>query len=180
MYLGTERKVLSFQTGFNHVNVAVVCAILESISSLKPWLDTTEPRCLKLLTVSCFCPLVQYLSFFCEAFSWMILDSSSFPFFHRSQVFHQLVCPLAVVLAQILFNLTTLFSYPVFPLPFSCTSWCCSHPCISQILQVWIFSFSVLSLCRIDQEFLQVTQGFFFWWCLPGISLAVSVTTVLK
>ena len=26
-----------------------------------------------------FCPSVQYLSFFCHAFSWTILDSSSFP-----------------------------------------------------------------------------------------------------
>ena len=28
--------------------------------------------------------------------------------------FHQLVCPLIVVLPQIFFNLTTLFSYPLF------------------------------------------------------------------
>ena len=41
-----------------------------------------------------FCPSVQYLFFFCEAFSWMILDSSSFPLFHCGQVFHKLVCPL--------------------------------------------------------------------------------------
>ena len=34
--------------------------------------------------------------------------------FHSGQVFHQLVCPLTVVLRQIFFNLTTLFSYPVF------------------------------------------------------------------
>ena len=43
-----------------------------------------------------------------------------------------------------------------FLLPFSRTFWCCcSLPCISQILQVWIFSFSVLSFCYTDQEFLQ-------------------------
>ena len=43
----------------------------------------------------------------------MILDSSHFPLFHSDQVFHQLVCPLTVVLPQIFFNLTTRFSYPV-------------------------------------------------------------------
>ena len=64
-----------------------------------------------------FCPSVQYLPLFCEAFSWTIFDSSRFPLFHSGQVFHQLVCPLTVVLPQIFFNLTTLFSYPVF---FSC------------------------------------------------------------
>ena len=42
------------------------------------------------------------------------LESSRFPVFHSGQVFHQLVCPLTVVLPQIFFNLTTLFSYPVF------------------------------------------------------------------
>ena len=36
-----------------------------------------------------------------------------FPCF-SGQVFHQLVCPLTVVLPQIFFYLTTLFSYPVF------------------------------------------------------------------
>ena len=61
-----------------------------------------------------FCPLVQYLLLFCEAFSWPILDSSHFPLFHSGQVFHQLVCPLTVVLPQIFSNLTTLFSYEVF------------------------------------------------------------------
>ena len=44
----------------------------------------------------------------------MILDSSSFSLCHRGQVFHELVCPLTVVLPQIFFNLTTLISYPVF------------------------------------------------------------------
>ena len=42
------------------------------------------------------------------------MDRSHFPLFHSGQVFHQLVCPLTVVLPQIFFNLTTLFSYPVF------------------------------------------------------------------
>ena len=51
------RKIpLSFQTGFNLVNAAVVCAILESISSLEPSSVITEPRYSKLMTVSSFCP----------------------------------------------------------------------------------------------------------------------------
>ena len=51
--------LLSIQTGFkffNLVNVAVVCAILESISGLEPSSVITEPRYLKLVTVSSFCP----------------------------------------------------------------------------------------------------------------------------
>ena len=47
---------LSFKTSFNLVNAAVVCAILESISASEPSSDTTEPRYLKLVTVSSFCP----------------------------------------------------------------------------------------------------------------------------
>ena len=47
---------LSFQTGFNLVAAAVVCATLESISGLKPSSVITEPRYLKLVTVSSFCP----------------------------------------------------------------------------------------------------------------------------
>ncbi|WP_419616740.1 hypothetical protein [Thiolapillus sp.] len=42
------------------------------------------------------------------------MDNRRFPLFHSGQVFHQLVCPLTVVLPQIFFNLTTLFSYSVF------------------------------------------------------------------
>ena len=47
--------LLSFQTGFNLVNAAVVCAILDSISGLEPSSVITEPRYLKLVTVSVFC-----------------------------------------------------------------------------------------------------------------------------
>ena len=43
---------LSIQTGFNLVNAAVACAILESISGLEPSSAITEPRYLKLVTVS--------------------------------------------------------------------------------------------------------------------------------
>ena len=48
--------LLSFQIGFNFVNAAVVCAILESISGLEPSSIITEPRYLKHATVSNFCP----------------------------------------------------------------------------------------------------------------------------
>ena len=49
---------LSFQPGFSLVNAAVVCSILESISGLKPSSDTTEPRYMKLVTVSSFCRFI--------------------------------------------------------------------------------------------------------------------------
>ena len=47
---------LSFQTGFSLVNAADVCAILESISGLETSSVTIEPKYLKLVTVSSFCP----------------------------------------------------------------------------------------------------------------------------
>ena len=50
---------LSFQTDFNLVNAAVVCAILESISGLELLSVITEPRYLKLVTVSSFCPFTS-------------------------------------------------------------------------------------------------------------------------
>ena len=57
--MGNELReiLLSFQTGFNLVNAAVVCAILENIPGLEPSSDTNEPRyskleaCLKLLSI---------------------------------------------------------------------------------------------------------------------------------
>ena len=51
-----REMLLSFQTGFNPVNAAVVCAILESILGLEPSSVITEPRYLKLVTVSSVCP----------------------------------------------------------------------------------------------------------------------------
>ena len=48
--------LMSFQTGFNLVSAAVVCAILDSISGLEPSSVITEPRYLTLVTVSSFCP----------------------------------------------------------------------------------------------------------------------------
>ena len=51
------REILSsFQIGFNLVNAAVACTILKSISGLEPSSVITEPRYLKLVTVSNFCP----------------------------------------------------------------------------------------------------------------------------
>ena len=48
--------LLSIQIGFSLVNAAVACAILESISGLEPSSAVTEPRNLKLVTVSSFYP----------------------------------------------------------------------------------------------------------------------------
>ena len=53
--------LMSIQTGFSFVNAAVVCAILENISGLEPSSGITEPRYLKLVTVSGFCPFIFYL-----------------------------------------------------------------------------------------------------------------------
>ena len=54
--LELRELLLSFQTGFNFVNAAVFCAVLESTSGLEPSSVITEPRYLKLVTVSSFCP----------------------------------------------------------------------------------------------------------------------------
>ena len=54
--LEVREMLLSFRTGFNLVNAAVVYTILESISSLEPSSDTKEPRNLKIVTVSSFYP----------------------------------------------------------------------------------------------------------------------------
>ena len=37
-----REMLLSLQIGFNHVNAAVICAILESISGFEPLSDTTD------------------------------------------------------------------------------------------------------------------------------------------
>ena len=59
--LELREVLLSFQTGFHPVNAAVACAILESISGLEPSSVITEPRYLKLVTVSSFCLFIFYL-----------------------------------------------------------------------------------------------------------------------
>ena len=56
LILELRETLLSIQTGFSLVNAAVVCAIRESISGLEPSSVVTEPRYLKLVTVSSFCP----------------------------------------------------------------------------------------------------------------------------
>ena len=48
--------LLSIQTSLSLVNAAVVCATLESISGLEPSSVITQPRYLKLVTVSNFSP----------------------------------------------------------------------------------------------------------------------------
>ena len=71
--------LLSFQTGFNLVNAAVVCAIPGSISGLEPSSVITAPRYLKLVAVSSFYPLTlisvlmpQALFVICLVFSALI------------------------------------------------------------------------------------------------------------
>ena len=49
--LELREKLPSFQTVFNLVHAAVVCAILESISGLEPSSVIIEPRYLKFVTV---------------------------------------------------------------------------------------------------------------------------------
>ena len=56
VFLELREIILSFQTGLNLVNAAVVCAILESMSGLEPSSVITQPRYLKLVTVSSFSP----------------------------------------------------------------------------------------------------------------------------
>ena len=56
MYLRTERNTPVIPSGFNLDNAAVACTILESTWGLEPSSVLTEPRYLKLVTVSSFCP----------------------------------------------------------------------------------------------------------------------------
>ena len=49
--LEMREMLLLFQTGFNFFNAAVVCAILESVSGLKPSSYTTERRYFKFVTL---------------------------------------------------------------------------------------------------------------------------------
>ena len=57
--LELKEMLLLFQTGFNHGNAVVVCAILESISGLEPSSVITEPRYLKHVTGSSFYPFTS-------------------------------------------------------------------------------------------------------------------------
>ena len=56
LLLELREILLSIQIGFSIVNAAVVCAILESISGLEPSSAISQPRYLKLVTVSSLCP----------------------------------------------------------------------------------------------------------------------------
>ena len=56
--LELKEILLLFQTSFNLVNAAVVCAVLESILGLEPSSVIIQPRYLKLATVSSFCPFI--------------------------------------------------------------------------------------------------------------------------
>ena len=53
--LALREKLLSFQTDFNLVNAAVVCAVLECISGCKPSSVITEPRYVNFVSVKSFC-----------------------------------------------------------------------------------------------------------------------------
>ena len=69
----------SFQTGFSLGSAAVVCAILENISGLEPLSVITEPRYLKLVTVSTFCPftlisVLMPLVLFCHQLGLLSTD----------------------------------------------------------------------------------------------------------
>ena len=91
-----------------------------------------------------------------------------------------MVCPLTVVLPQIFFNLTTLFSYPVF--------FCLFHAPLDVIVHFLAFprSFRFKSFLSQFSPFVAQIKnfcsdpGFFLLKILQRISLAVSVTTVLK
>ena len=77
--------LMSFQTGFNLVNAAAVCAILESISGLEPSSVITEHQvleacdCLKLLSI--YCPCVWFVI----ALLCLILKVDFFLLFFLSQ-----------------------------------------------------------------------------------------------
>ena len=74
--LKLRETLLPFQTGFNLVNAAAVCAILESILGLEPSPVITEPRYLKVMIVSSFCPLtlISVLMPMCKM-EWVMLAS---------------------------------------------------------------------------------------------------------
>ena len=72
--------LLSIQTGFSFVNAAVACAILQSNSGLEPSSVITEPRYLKLVTVSSLCHY-HHQSLICEG-RWGTTDDFATSFLH--------------------------------------------------------------------------------------------------
>ena len=85
--------LLSLQMGFSFERAAVICAILERTSGLKPSSETAAPKYLKLVTVRNLCP-VTYISL------WMPLT-----LFMISLVFSALISILYLV--QVLSRLST-------------------------------------------------------------------------
>ena len=72
---------------FTKDGLVVLYVCLETVQY---WWSSTGLVIVQLRAV--FCPSVQFLSFFCEAFSWMISDSSNSLLFYSGQIFfkHQL------------------------------------------------------------------------------------------
>ena len=104
---------------------------------------------------------------------------AAFPCFTVNIFFHELVCPLTVVLPKIFFRLTTLFAYPVF--------YCLFHaPLAVVVFLVFLRSFMFESFLSRSSPFVAQIKHlcsdpfFFFRRCLPRITLAISATAVLK
>ena len=71
--LELSEVLLSFQSGFNLVDAAVACAILESIPGLESSTVITEPMYLKLVTVSSSAVEIDDCSAFNSYSAFMIL-----------------------------------------------------------------------------------------------------------
>ena len=117
---------------------------------------------------------------FCGAFSWTILDSSRFPLFHSGQVFHHFgmpsyCCSSSDFLQSHYTVLLSSFFFSLFHAPLDVV-----HFLV--FLRSFRLNFFLLSSLLLSHRsrISAVIQSFFFWRCLPRISLAVSVTAVLK
>ena len=83
--------LLSFQTGFNLVHAAVICAMLESTSGLEPSSVEIEPRYLKLVTVSgrllsiYFNLCVDAIGVVCHQLSFLSTDLHAIVSYRQSQ-----------------------------------------------------------------------------------------------
>ena len=97
--------------------------------------------------------------------------------FCSCQVFYELVCPLTVVLPQIFFNLTALFSYPVF--------FCLFHAPLDVVVHFLVFlrSFRFESFLPLFSPFVTQIKNFcsdpdFFF--SDDVYQGISVTALLK
>ena len=72
--LELREMLLSSETCFNLVSAAVICAILESISGFAPSSVISEPRYLRLVTVSNFCSTYFHL---CDDVSGVVCQQLS-------------------------------------------------------------------------------------------------------